>query len=393
MINLVLLDQEIEKLLLKEQCRQNNQINLIASENICDERIYRLNLNLLNNKYAEGIANNRFYAGCKYIDEIELLAKDRVCKLFNCEYANLQPHSGTQSNIAAILAVCSNFKKEYKPKILSMDFNAGGHLSHGHNLSIISKIANIITYNVSKETELIDYNELEEIAIKEKPDIIISGASSYSRFIDYKIFYEISKKVNSVHISDIAHIAGLIAAKLHPSPVEFADIITGTTHKTLKGVRGGFILSKKEYSEKIEKAIMPGIQGGPIVSQIAGKASTFFYALQDDFILYQKNIINNAQILSNIIQSSGYKIVSNGTDNHLFVIDLSNKNITGLEAEKALEKEGIIVNKNAIPYDKLPPKVASGIRIGTPFITSQNKTKNEIVQIALNIKNILDKCK
>ncbi len=382
-------DNEISILIEQEKERQKNQINLIASENICDERIF--SPSFLNNKYAEGTSNNRFYAGCKYIDEIEQVGQSRACSLFNCEYANLQPRSGTQANLAAILAVCSNFKKDYRPKILSMDFCAGGHLSHGHNLSIISKIANIITYNVNKKTELIDYNELESVAKREKPDIIISGASSYSRIIDYEIFYIISKEINAVHISDIAHIAGLIAAKLHPNPAKYADIVTGTTHKTLRGVRGGFIFSTKEYAEKIERAIMPGIQGGPIISQIAGKAETFFYAMEEDFILYQKNVLNNAQILSNIIKNNGYKIVSNGTDNHLFVIDLSNKNITGVTAEKALEREGIVVNKNAIPYDTLSPRISSGIRIGTPFITTQNKTENEIIEIGHKIINILNK--
>jgi glycine hydroxymethyltransferase len=369
----------------KEKERQSKGFNLIASENICPLAIRKLEASILGNKYAEGNISNRFYSGCKFVDEIEKIAIENCCKLFDSEYANVQLHSGTQANFAAINAFINP-----GDTILSMDFSAGGHLSHGHPLSLISKLYKIETYNLNKETELIDYDELEKKAKLLKPKLIISGASSYSKIINYKKINEIAKEVNAFHLIDIAHIAGLIAGKEIENPINYADVITSTTHKTLRGPRGAFILSHDKYKDKINRSVMPGVQGGPFMNVIAAKALTFSYAMTDEFKDYSKKVIYNSKLICDIFKKNGFKIISNGTDTHLFLIDLiSSLNINGKIAEEELEKENIFVNRNSIPFDKLSPRITSGIRIGTAFITSQNLKENKIINKTKKIINIL----
>ncbi|MCM8772259.1 MAG: serine hydroxymethyltransferase [Candidatus Omnitrophica bacterium] len=370
-------DPEIYYALKKEIEKQIKTINLIPSENIVSKNVLKVVGSVFTNKYAEGYPKKRYYGGCKYVDIVEEIAIERACKLFNSEHANVQPHSGSQANMAVYFSVL-------KPgdKILAMDISSGGHLTHGVKVNFSGMLYNTSFYFVDEETEQIDYEKIREIAEKEKPKMIICGSSSYSRIIDFKKFSEIAKEVGAYLLADVAHIAGLIVAGLHPSPVGLAEFVTSTTHKTLRGPRGGLILCKKEFKEKIDNMIIPGIQGGPLVHVIAGKAVAFKEAMTEKFKNYQKQIVKNCNVLCNELKKRGYRIVSNGTETHLFVVDLRNKNITGLLAQELLESVGIIVNRNLIPFDPLPPSVTSGIRIGTPCVTSRGMKEKDMVKIA-----------
>jgi glycine hydroxymethyltransferase len=370
-------DPEIYYVLKKEIEKQKNTINLIPSENIVSKNVLKLVGSVFTNKYAEGYPGKRYYGGCKYVDMLEKIAIERACKLFNSDHANVQPHSGSQANMAVYFSVL-------KPgdKILAMHISSGGHLTHGVKVNFSGMLYNPCFYSVDRETEIIDYEKVREIAIKEKPKIIVCGSSSYSRIIDFEKFSQIAKEVNAYLLSDIAHIAGLIVAKLHPSPVGLAEFVTSTTHKTLRGPRGGLILCVKEFREKIDSMIIPGIQGGPLVHVIAGKAVAFKEAMTEKFRKYQEQIVKNSKKLCEELKKRNYRIVSGGTDTHLFVIDLTNKGLTGLEAQQILEKVGIITNKNLIPFDTLPPSITSGIRIGTPCITSRGMKEKEMFLIA-----------
>ena len=370
-------DPEIYYALKKEIEKQKNTINLIPSENIVSKNVLKVVGSIFTNKYAEGYPGKRYYGGCKYVDIVEKIAIERACKLFNSEHANVQPHSGSQAN----MAVYFSFLKP-GDKILSMDISSGGHLTHGVRVNFSGMLYRPSFYSVNEETGLIDYENVREIALREKPKIIVCGSSSYSRIIDFKKFSEIAKEVGAYLLSDIAHIAGLIVAGIHPSPVEFSEFVTSTTHKTLRGPRGGLILCKEEFKERIDSIIIPGIQGGPLVHVIAGKAVAFKEAMSRKFIEYQNQIVKNCKVLCEELKKRGYKIVSDGTDTHLFVIDLRDKNITGFEAQEILESVGIITNKNLIPFDPLPPSITSGIRIGTPCITSRGMKEKDMIRIA-----------
>lgn len=380
-------DEEIYTLISKELERQKNTINLIASENIVSKSVLAAMGSVLTNKYAEGYPNKRYYGGCKYIDLVENIAIERAKQLFKAEHANVQPHSGTQANIGAMLACL-------KPgdKILSLSLDAGGHLSHGMASNFSGRVYNIVHYTVDRDTETLNYTQIQKIAEREKPKLIIAGASSYPREIDFSKFYEI---VNSVGgecylLADIAHIAGLVVARLHNSPIRYADFVTTSTHKTLRGPRGGLILCKEKYAKAVDKAVFPGIQGGPLQHIIAAKAVAFKEAQTQEFIEYQKQVVKNAKVLANTLKEYGFRIVTGGTDNHIVLVDLTSKNVTGAEAQQHLEDVNIVVNKNTIPFDKLPPHIASGIRLGTPAVTSRGFKEEEIIEVATMINTVID---
>lgn len=370
-------DSEIYDVITKEINRQEYHLELIASENAVSKAVLEAMGSVLTNKYAEGYPSKRYYGGCQFVDIAESLAIDRAKKLFNAEHANVQPHSGAQANMAVYLAFL-------KPgdTILGMNLAHGGHLTHGSKVNSSGKLYNVIYYGVNKETELIDYDEVEKLAEEHKPKIIVCGASSYSRQIDFKRFSEIAKKVGAYLMADIAHYVGLVVAGYYNSPVPFADFVTTTTHKTLRGPRGGLILTKENYAKDIDKSIFPGVQGGPLMHVIAAKAVAFKEAMSDEFKQYQKQVLLNSKRLANALAEKGYRIVSGGTDSHMFSIDLRNKGITGGEAETILDKVGITVNKNAIPFDPNPPMNPSGIRIGTPTITTRGMKEKEMDEIA-----------
>lgn len=366
MKNLVATDPVIEKLIGQELARQQSTINLIASENYCSPAVMAATGSVLTNKYAEGYPGKRYYAGCEVIDQVEALAIERAKKLFGAEHANVQPHAGSQANMAAYFAVL-----QPGDTILGMRLSEGGHLTHGHPINFSGTVYKSVQYGVNRDTELLDYDEIEQLAHEHKPKLIVAGASAYSRNIDFECFAAIAKSVGALFAADIAHIAGLVAAKIHPDPVPHADIVTSTTHKTLRGPRGAFILSKQTHADAIDKAIMPGLQGGPFLHVIAAKAVAFQEALQPDFITYQKHVVANAQAMAAEFTGLGYRIVAGGTDNHLFIIDLRSKNITGLQAQRALAAAGITVSRSCIPFDPQKPWITSGIRIGTPAITTR----------------------
>lgn len=370
-------DSELYNAIIEETNRQNEHIELIASENFVSERVLETMGSILTNKYAEGYPNKRYYGGCEFVDKVEDLAIDRLKKLFGAEHANVQPHSGSNANFGVYFSIL-------KPgdKILGMDLSQGGHLTHGSHVNLSGNYFDAKFYGVNKETETIDYNEVRKIAKKERPKLLIAGASAYPRKIDFKIFKEIADEVDAYFMVDMAHIAGLVAAGLHPNPTKYADFVTTTTHKTLRGPRGGAILCKKEHAKKIDKAIFPGIQGGPLMHIIAAKAVCFKEALDDDFVKYQQQVINNAKKLSEELINRDFKLVSNGTDNHLMLIDLRKNGITGKEAEKILGEINITTNKNTIPFDPQSPFVTSGIRIGTPAITTKGMKENDVAEIA-----------
>lgn len=376
---------EIFKLLEEEKGRQLLGLELIASENIVSNDVLKAVGSLATNKYAEGYANKRYYGGCEIIDKIELLAIERAKKLFDCKYVNVQPHCGSSANMAAYKSLVNK-----RDKILGMNLSSGGHLTHGLNINFSGEDYNFISYDVNELTGMLDYEEIRKIALEEKPDLIVAGASAYSREIDFKKFREIADEVGAFLMVDMAHIAGLVAAKLHMSPIPYADVVTTTTHKTLRGPRGGMILTNNEQlANKINKVIFPGIQGGPLMHVIAGKAVAFGEALQDEFVEYQKQVLSNTKTLASELQKLGYKIVSDGTDNHMFLVDLSDKNITGKQAEKILVDAGITVNKNMIPFDKQSPFITSGIRIGTATLTTRGMKEEEMKQIASLINRVI----
>ncbi|MCL2522733.1 MAG: serine hydroxymethyltransferase [Erysipelotrichales bacterium] len=372
-------DIEIFKIIKKEQKRQIENLELIASENYVSKEILKAQGSILTNKYAEGYPNKRYYGGCFYVDEAEMLAIERVKELFGCQFANVQAHSGSGANMAAYRAIL-------KPndRILGMALDHGGHLTHGHKMSFSGSDYEVFSYGVDPESHLIDYEKLEELALSLKPKMIIVGASCYARAIDFKKFGEIAKKAGSYLVADVAHIAGLIAAGLHDSPFPYADIVTSTTHKTLRGPRGGLILTNNpEIAAEINKVVFPGIQGGPLMHTIAAKAVCFYEALQPEFKEYQKNVIANARILANEFIKLGYSVVSNGTDTHLLSVDVKKSlGMTGKLAEKILDEVNITVNKNTVPNDPEKPFVTSGIRIGTPALTTRGLAEADFVKVA-----------
>lgn len=379
-------DNIIKDLIELESKRQNEQICLIASENFASRSVQKVQGSILTNKYAEGYPGKRYYGGCEFVDQIEEVAINRAKKLFGAEYVNVQPHSGSQSNQAAFLALL-------KPgdTILSLSLSAGGHLTHGSKVNMSGKWFNIVHYNLDPKTYLIDYNEIERCALEHKPQLIIAGFSAYSRSIDFGIFRKIADKVGAYLLADIAHIAGLIAAGFHQSPIDFADIVTSTTHKTLRGPRGGIMMSNNpDISKKLNSSVFPGIQGGPLMHVIAAKAVGFGENLHPEFKDYIGQVIKNSQACASTLISKGYDVLTEGTDNHMVLIDLRSKGITGRDAENALENVGIICNKNMIPFDPAPPAVTSGIRIGSPACTTRGFKEADFVYVADLIAEVLD---
>jgi len=384
MSNLKKVDPEIFEAIRNEENRQKYNLELIASENFVSSEVREAQGSVLTNKYAEGYPGKKYYGGCKYIDIVENLAIDRAKKIFKAEHANVQPHSGSQANMGVYFGIL-----EMGDTILAMNLSHGGHLTHGSPVNFSGKYYNIIPYGVDKETEQIDYDNLRKLAIENKPKMIVCGASAYSREIDFAAFRSIADEVGAYLMADIAHIAGLVVAGLHQSPVPHCHFVTTTTHKTLRGPRGGMILCKKEYAKKIDKIIFPGIQGGPLMHVIAAKAICFKEAMTDEFMNYQKQIIKNAKALADKLMDLGIKLVSDGTDNHLVLLDLRNKGITGKQADHALEEAGITVNKNTIPFDPQSPFVTSGIRIGTPAVTTRGMKEKEMELIAELINKVI----
>ena len=379
-------DPILSKFINQELIRQQNQIELIASENIVSKSVLQAQGSVLTNKYAEGLPGKRYYGGCEFVDEVEKLAIDRAKKLFNANFANVQPHSGAQANQAVFLSIL-------KPgdTILGMSLDAGGHLTHGAKPNISGKWFNAIQYGVKKEDALINFEEIEKLSIEHKPKLIIAGGSAYSRIIDFKKFREIANKVDAFLLVDMAHFSGLVAGGVHPNPIHFADVVTTTTHKTLRSGRGGMILTNdNELFKKINSAVFPGLQGGPLMHVIAGKAAGFGEALTDEFRTYAKNIVLNAQCLANTLINRGYDIVSGGTDNHIVLLSLKDKNITGSSAEIALENAGLTCNKNGIPFDPLPPTITSGIRFGTAAATTRGFRVEEFELVGNFIADVLD---
>ena len=381
------MDKKIKEALSNEIKRQNNNIELIASENFVSEDILKLQGSIFTNKYAEGYPGKRYYGGCINVDTVENLAIEYVTKLFNCKFANVQPHSGSSANMAVYKALLNN-----GDKVMGMNLSHGGHLTHGHKINFSGLEYSIVSYDVNIDTEMIDYDELERIALRERPNMIIAGASAYSRIIDFEKMSEIAKKVDAYLMVDMAHIAGLVATGLHPNPLEYADVVTSTTHKTLRGPRGGIILTNnEEIIQKINKTIFPGIQGGPLMHVIAAKAQCFYEALQPEFKTYQENVLKNIKALANTLSEKGLKIISGGTDNHLILVDVSSINLTGKEAETLLDEINITVNKNTIPYDNNSPMVTSGIRLGSPAMTTRGLNEEEFIEIGNIIYDALTK--
>jgi len=378
------IDPDIADAIAKEIDRQSNTLELIASENIASRAVMAVQGSVLTNKYAEGYPDKRYYGGCEYVDVAERLAVKRAKKLFNAAYANVQPHSGSQANMAVYFALLNP-----GDTVLGMALSHGGHLTHGSPVSFSGRLYNFVHYGVKEDTERIDYEEVALLAEKHRPKMIIAGASAYPRIIDFEKFAEISESVGAYLVVDMAHIAGLVAAGVHPSPIPFADVVTSTTHKTLRGPRGGLILAKTDYSTKLNRQVFPGIQGGPLMHVIAAKAVAFKEALSEAFRTYQINVVKNANALAENLMKSGIKLISDGTDNHMVLADLRNLNITGKDAEEVLGRAGITVNKNSIPFEKLGPFVTSGIRLGTPAITTRGMKEPEMEIIAGIIIDVL----
>ncbi|SEN33409.1 glycine hydroxymethyltransferase [Megamonas sp. Calf98-2] len=384
--NLKTVDPEIQKAIDQELSRQREKLEMIASENIVSTAVMQAQGSILTNKYAEGYPGKRYYGGCEYVDIVEQLAIDRAKKLFGAEYANVQPHSGAQANTAVYFALL-----EPGDTILGMNLTDGGHLTHGSPVNISGKYFKIIPYGVDKETERINYDELERLAKEHQPKLIVGGASAYSRVIDFERMAQIAKSVGAYLMIDMAHIAGLVAAGLHPSPVPYADVVTTTTHKTLRGPRGGLILCRDaEFGKQFNKAIFPGIQGGPLMHVIAAKAVAFKEALSDEFKVYQQQVLDNAKALADELVKKGFRIVSSGTDNHLMLVDLRSKNITGKEAQFLLDEIGITANRNTIPFEPLSPFVTSGIRLGTPALTTRGLKEEDIREVADIIADVIE---
>ncbi|WP_066502814.1 serine hydroxymethyltransferase [Abyssisolibacter fermentans] len=377
-------DPDIMNALTDEINRQKNGLELIASENLVSETVMEVMGSHFTNKYAEGYPNKRYYGGCEFVDKVETIAINRLKELFGAEHANVQPHSGSNANFGVYFSIL-------KPgdKVLGMNLSHGGHLTHGSPVNMSGAFFDFVAYGVDKETERLNYDQIRDLAKKERPKLIVAGTSAYPRIIDFKKFKEIADEVGAYLMVDMAHIAGLVAAGLHPSPVPYADFVTTTTHKTLRGPRGGAILCKEKYAKQINKAIFPGIQGGPLMHVIAAKAISFKEALQPDFVEYQKQVVKNAEVLGKELINRGYKLVTNGTDNHLILIDLRNKNLTGKEAEKKLEAVKVTTNKNTIPFDPQSPFVTSGLRIGTPAVTTRGLKEDDMVEVAQIIDDTL----
>lgn len=382
--NLNKIDPQVAQAIYNEVERQRNKIELIASENFVSQAVLEALGTPLTNKYAEGYPGKRYYGGCEYVDVVENLAIERAKELFGAEHVNVQPHSGAQANMAVFFAVLNP-----GDTFMGMNLSHGGHLSHGMAINMSGKYYNVVSYGVRKDTGLIDYDELRELAVKNKPKMIIAGASAYSREIDFKAFREICDEVGAYLMVDMAHIAGLVAAGCHQSPIPYADFVTTTTHKTLRGPRGGMILCKEKYAKDIDRAVFPGIQGGPLMHVIAAKAVALQEALQPEFKEYQKQVVKNAKTLAKALQDRGFEIVSGGTDNHLMLVDLTNKNITGKDAQHLLDEVYITVNKNGIPFDTKSPFITSGIRIGTPAVTTRGMKEAEMNEIAELISKTL----
>jgi glycine hydroxymethyltransferase len=370
-------DPEVYQTIRLELERQAFQLELIASENIVSEAVLEAQGSIFTNKYAEGYPHKRYYGGCEYADEIESLAINRAKEIFGSEYANVQPHSGSQANMAVYFSML-----QPGDKVLGMDLAHGGHLTHGSGVNFSGQLYNFVSYGVDRETERIDMAEVERIAFEHRPKMIVAGASAYPRFLDFEGFRRIADQIGALLMVDMAHIAGLVAAGVHPSPVPYADFVTTTTHKTMRGPRGGLILAREKYGKALNSKIFPGIQGGPLVHVIAAKAVSFKEALAPEFRTYQRQVAVNAKVLGEALAAAGFRLVSGGTDNHLLLVDLSAKGITGKEAEEALEKAGLTVNKNAIPFDAQPRFVTSGIRVGTPAITTRGLKEVEMIQVA-----------
>lgn len=381
-----MLDQKLVEIIEKENQRQRNNIELIASENFASDAVREITASVLTNKYAEGYPNKRYYGGCQYVDEAEVLAQNYLKQLFKAEHVNVQPHCGSSANMAVYMAVL-------KPhdRILGMDLKAGGHLTHGYKMSFSGQLFEAYSYGLNSETEMIDYDQVRAIALEVKPKMIVCGASAYSRFIDFKKFREIADEVGAYLMADIAHIAGLVACGLHESPIEYADFVTSTTHKTLRGPRGGIIMCKEKYAKAIDKAVFPNLQGGPLMHVIAAKAQCFYEALQPSFKNYQTQVLKNCQALGETLVKHGLRLVSGGSDNHLILVDLTNFQISGASAEKILDEINITCNKNSIPNDPLGAFTTSGIRLGTPAMTSKGYLEADFREvgeiIALALKN------
>ncbi len=378
-------DPEIYDALMKEANRQEEHIELIASENFVSPAVLEAVGSVLTNKYAEGYPAKRYYGGCEFVDIAEQLAIDRAKQLFGAEYVNVQPHSGSQANFGAYFAVLQS-----GDTILGMNLSHGGHLTHGSPVNFSGKFFNVIPYGVTKDTETIDYDEVEKLAVENKPKLIIAGASAYPRAIDFAQFRKIADIVGAVLMVDMAHIAGLVAAGVHENPVPYADIVTTTTHKTLRGPRGGMILAKAQYEKAINSQVFPGMQGGPLMHVIAGKAVAFKEALSDEFKAYQTQIVKNAKQLAETIKGRGFRIVSGGTDNHLVLIDVQSKGLTGKDCQVALDKANITTNKNTIPFETLSPFVTSGIRIGAPAVTTRGMKEKEMELIGNYIADVFE---
>ena len=378
-------DPEIYESIKREMERQRTHIELIASENYTSKAVMEAQGSELTNKYAEGYPEKRYYGGCEFVDEVENIARERAKKLFGAEHANVQPHSGSQANMAVYFTVL-----EPGDSVLGMNLTHGGHLTHGSPVNFSGKLYKFHSYGVNKDTEVIDYDELLKVAQEVKPKLIVSGASAYPRIIDFKAIRDICDKVGAYMMVDMAHIAGLVATGLHPSPVPYADFVTTTTHKTLRGPRGGAILCKEKYAKALDKSIFPGIQGGPLMHIIAAKAVCLKEAMGEDFLIYQKQVLKNAKALANELTKRGFRLVSGGTDNHLILIDLRNKGITGKDAESLLGKVNITVNKNTVPFETESPFVTSGIRIGTPAVTTRGFKEEDMAEIADIISGAID---
>lgn len=377
-------DLVIAQAIQKEELRQLNNIECIASENYVSNDVLEAVGSVLTNKYAEGYPNKRYYGGCVNVDEVEDIARERLCELFGAEHANVQPHSGSQANMAVYFTVL-----QPGDTVLGMDLASGGHLTHGHPLNFSGSLYNFVSYGVNKETEMIDYEEVRTIALQHKPKLIVAGASAYPRIIDFKKFREIADEVGAYLMVDMAHIAGLVAAGLHPSPVPYCDFVTSTTHKTLRGPRGGIVLCKEQYAKELDKHLFPGIQGGPLMHVVAGKAVCFGEALKPEFKEYAKQVVTNCKVLSDTLKEEGFRIVSGGTDNHLILVDVMSMGVTGKEAEKLLDEVCITCNKNSIPFDTQKPFVTSGIRLGSAAMTTRGFKEEEFKQLGLWISRTI----
>lgn len=384
MENIKKFDSEIYDTILKETERQENNIELIASENFVSKSVLEAAGSILTNKYSEGYPGRRYYGGCEYIDIIEQTAIDRLNKLFGSEYSNVQPHSGSSANLGVYFALLNP-----GDKVLGMNLAEGGHLTHGSPVSISGSYFDFVHYGVDKKTEMINYDDVYNIALREKPKVVLAGASAYSRIIDFKKFKEIADEVGAIFMVDMAHIAGLVAAGLHPSPVSHADIVTSTTHKTLRGPRGAFILMKEEYQKQVNKAIFPGTQGGPLEHIIAAKAIAFKEAMQPEFKKYQEQVLKNAKAMAEVLLEQGIRIVSGGTDNHLVLLDVSSIGLTGKDAEHMLDEVNITANKNTIPNEKQSPFITSGLRIGSPAMTTRGFKEEDMREVGMLIADVL----